>query len=125
MRIINGKRASILTWIVLLTVIFAVFSPILVGLPKGTIEKARRKVAMQQFSTISYSYVFGYLSEGYESNKLPKGRGDSAHAAAYFLARDGQLNDASLYFVKTDPLAPAIFPQTIFFGRSEGFFNEA
>jgi len=39
--------------------------------------------------------------------------GDTAHKAAYLLAKYTDLNDASLYFIKSDPHAPKNIPKVI------------
>jgi hypothetical protein len=117
MRLINGKRVFLTTWLGLLVIFLAIFALITPhGFIDRAIEKARRRSAGYNFSMISYAYVFGYLPSGNESRKLPGNLNESAHAAAYIFARENQLNDASVYFVSGDPLAPKNLPKTVLLG---------
>jgi prepilin-type processing-associated H-X9-DG protein len=68
---------------------------------------------------IARSYVaHGNLGRNGFQN-LPVKPGDSVHAAAFYLALFEGLNDASMYFVKGDPLSPATIPLRVLEGDPE------
>jgi hypothetical protein len=61
---------------------------------------------------ISKAYL-AYSFSGRPWRQLEANPGDTAHKAAFILAKYADLNDASIYFIKNDPRAPKNIPKRI------------
>ena len=105
---------ELLTVIAIIGILAAIFIPTM-----GAVrEKAQRAVDANNLREIAKAAM---IYAGDNNDRLPDPQstvaatmtGDKWHIWAGLLARSGALTDASLYFSKIDPLAPAAIPATV------------
>ncbi len=120
MKIINGKPGRFRDWLLVLGIIFflfLIFGP--VGTSFGTMVSARRAAAQASLRAIALSYADVAAKNPAWGNSEFK-PSETSHALAIKLAKDANLNDASLWVVKTDlKLNGESIPRSVLMGGTE------
>lgn len=116
MRLINGKPAGFLQWIGVL--VFIVFLMMLIG-PHGmdsrAILEAKRASAQNNLGQIAKAYLTYSTSNSPPALNIQPG--DTAHELAYILALEAGINDAAVWFVKSDErLTGLTIPKVVYLG---------